>query len=199
MGDYFKNKAGSYETVSHRVNNVRNIAAAILASTELSGDMELLDFGSGTGLLLERVAPSVKKITALDISVAMNQQLDAKRSRIDCELDIVTLDLTQSNCPQKFDGIISSMTMHHIEDVEAVLVKFYSMLEEGGFIAIADLVTEDGSFHAEDTGVFHAGFDPEKFRKLAKCAGFKLVACRQVSVVKKPQGDYPVFLLTARK
>ncbi|MBL4585206.1 MAG: class I SAM-dependent methyltransferase [Pseudomonadales bacterium] len=195
--DFFKDKADSYEQVTHRVANVENIARAVLGSANLKSGMNIMDFGSGTGLLLEQIAPAVTSITAVDISQSMNAQLEKKRADIKCELEIIEMDLTQSSLDRKFDGIISSMTMHHVDDIAAMFEKFHSMLDTGGFIAIADLVTEDGGFHTEDTGVFHFGFDPDEFLALASDAGFNNVELSVVSTVHKPLADYPVFLLSA--
>ena len=127
----------------------------------------------------------------------MNRQLLAKASTIACELESLQLDLTTETLERRFAGIVSSMTMHHIADIPAMFARFRSLLLPDGFLAIADLETEDGSFHDEDTGVFHKGFDPAAFASIAEEAGFRNVACRRVGVVEKPGGQYPVFLLTA--
>lgn len=193
--DHFAHKAGSYEQNKDRVDNVANIADAIVARVRLAKSMHLMDFGSGTGLLLERIAPHVGKITAVDVSQSMNAQLREKQSRLACEVEILEMDLETSPLHRAFDGIISSMTMHHIKDIAAMFAKFHAMLNKGGFIAIADLDREDGSFHTEDTGVHHAGFDRETITKLAADAGFKNVATVTVSVINKRGKDYPVFLL----
>ena len=195
--DFFKHKADIYEQVNHRVENVENIAGAILNSTHFEPNMNIVDFGSGTGLLLEKIAPVVASITAIDISASMNQQLENKRTSIDCELEIIEMDLTQSDLNRKFNGIISSMTMHHVDDIATMFEKFHSMLNPGGFIAISDLETEDGSFHTEDTGIFHFGFEQDEILDFATDAGFKNSAVSIVSTAHKPQGDYPVFLLSA--
>jgi hypothetical protein len=73
------------------------------------------------------------------------------------------------------------------------------MLHAGGTIALADLDKEDGSFHTENTGVFHFGFDQETFASWAKSAGFEDINIEIVSIAKKPYGEYPIFLLTGRK
>ena len=70
-------------------------------------------------------------------------------------------------------------------------------MKDGGFIAISDLDLEDGSFHKEDTGVYHFGFDRGEFAKSASKAGFQMIQVSSTSVVRKPQGDFSVFLLTA--
>ncbi|OMH38192.1 class I SAM-dependent methyltransferase [Motiliproteus sp. MSK22-1] len=197
--DYFKHKAGSYEEINHRVENVENIANSILATTQLEKTMNIMDFGSGTGLLLERVAPYVGKITAVDISTAMNEQLDKKRADLNCDLEILEMDLSKSFLDRKFDGIISSMTLHHVDDIRSMFSRFYAMLRDGGILALADLDLEDGSFHTEDTGVFHFGFDRELLLDIAKEAGFKSAEITSASTVCKPQGDYSVFLLTGHR
>ena len=195
--DFFKHKAESYEQDNHRVENVATIASSILSRIDFKPDMDIMDFGSGTGLLLEQIAPFVRSITAVDISKSMNQQLNKKRTSLDCELEIIEMDLTKSNLDRKFDGIISSMTLHHVDDLKSMFDKLHSMLMPGGFIALADLETEDGSFHTEDTGVYHFGFSRKELMDLATGAGFSQVEVNPASTVHKPYGDYPVLLLTA--
>lgn len=190
--DYFEHKAGSYEQDKNRVDNVDKILHAV----KLDKTMHIMDFGSGTGLLLERVAPHVAKITAVDISHSMNRQLLEKQCRLGCEIEILEIDLEKTHLEQKFDGIISSMTMHHIEKIRPMFAKLHSILNDDGFIAIADLDVEDGSFHTEDTGVFHCGFDRDEIAQMAQEAGFRDVTVSSASVVHKAQGDFPVFLLT---
>jgi cyclopropane fatty-acyl-phospholipid synthase-like methyltransferase len=197
--DYFEHKADSYELDKDRVANVDNIANAVLNNVRFDKNMRIMDFGSGTGLLLEKVAPFVKKITAVDISKSMNKQLNDKRKYLSCELEILEMDLSKTKLDKKYDGIISSMTMHHINDIQTMFNDFYTMLNDNGVIAIADLEIEDGSFHTEDTGVFHFGFDRETFLNTANEAGFRNVKIISASIVRKPQGKYPVFLLTGYK
>lgn len=196
--DYFKDKAESYGNDSDRVATRHEIADAIIKKVPLSSDMSLMDFGSGTGMLLEHIAPKVAKITAVDISSSMNEQLRKKQADIACELEVLEMDLCTQELAQTFDGIISSMTMHHIDDVPAMLTKMHLMMKPGGFIALADLETEDGSFHTEDTGVFHFGFSGDDLIRFATDAGFKNAEVSVASTISKPNKDYPVLLLTAR-
>lgn len=197
--DRFAHKASSYDQNRSRVDNVENIANSILNTIQFDISMHIMDFGSGTGLLLEKIAPYVGKITAVDVSNSMNSQLHAKLDGLNCSVDIVETDLEQSDLDLRLDGIISSMTMHHIKNIDAMFGKFYSMVKEGGFIAISDLDIEDGSFHTEDTGVYHFGFDRSEIARSATKAGFCRVQMSSASVVQKPQGDFPVFLLTAMR
>lgn len=201
--DFFAQKAAQYEHNSQRVQNVDQISQAVLRHTQLHSGMRLLDFGAGTGLLLERVAPFVAHITAVDVSPSMTAQLRAKAGGIACELEIVERDLCQGDLPDSwlgaFDGVISSMTLHHIADIPALLLIFKRLIKPGGFIALADLDSEDGSFHTEDTGVFHHGFDRAALRAQAQAAGFVEVNTFDASVMQKPHGAYSVFVLVAHQ
>jgi len=194
--DKFAFKAKNYEQKLRRLKTAQDIANKIKKNISLKKDMHLIDFGAGTGLLLEQILPKVKKITAIDISPSMIEVLRDKKLK---NVEILKLDLIKESLDIKVDGIISSMTMHHIKDIEAMFKKFYSMLNSGGFIAIADLDKEDGSFHSVDTGVEHFGFDREEFINFAKEAGFKNIKIEDATIISKSYGDYKVFLLTAKR
>jgi len=200
--DYFAHKAENYEENVKRVTNVQNIADGILKELSYSKDMHILDFGSGTGLLTQEIAPFVGSITAIDMSEAMNKVLSEKIVDFPCDLEVLKLDITKEkyvNKLQNIDGIISSMTIHHVEDIEDLFTKFYNLLNVNGTIGLADLEKENGSFHSEDTGVFHFGFDKDNFLSIAKKVGFKDLKVETISTASKPHGNFPIFLLTGRK
>ena len=84
-----------------------------------------------------------------------------------------------------------------------MLSKFYSILNPGGYLAIADLYTEDGSFHGHGFEG-HRGFDCDQLEIQLKEIGFKTVAHKQCYLMKRvneagKEIDFPIFLLTAIK
>ena len=197
MNDKFAHKASNYEKEKRRVDNVVNIANLIKKEINFKKYMSIADFGSGTGLLLEQIAPLVTNITAIDKSPSMNNVL--KNKQLPCKLTIKEIDITKEPINDKFDVIISSMTIHHVKEIDKLFTIFYKMLKSNGYIALADLDTEDGSFHIEDTGVEHFGFNREVFLNHAKEAGFKDLKIQNASIVYKPYGNYSVFLLTGKR
>lgn len=82
--DYFSEKAEEFDVQSSITQNVGNIGQLILKEIPFSKEMHVMDFGSGTGLLLSQIAPFVKEITAIDISKAMIGVLQSKLDRIEC-------------------------------------------------------------------------------------------------------------------
>jgi cyclopropane fatty-acyl-phospholipid synthase-like methyltransferase len=197
--DNFKNKSKSWDMNSKRVQNAKSIAEHIVSKIELHKKMKIVDFGAGTGLLSYFVAPFVETIVAVDNSPSMLEVFKEKSSTFECTVRIEELDLSSQTIEEKFDGIISSMTIHHLEDTKALFSKFYAMLNADGFIAIADLESEDGTFHSDNEGVFHFGFEKEKLEIIAKEVGFKEVEFDLVCTIKKPHNEFRVFLMSAKK
>lgn len=196
--DHFLDRAKDWDAKSHRVLNARQIAQEILNQFTLSGNEHVMDFGAGTGLLSWFLAENLARITAVDFSEAMLEQFKAKNWP--CVVDTVKTGIEPDFAYDHFDGIISSMTMHHISDTQLIFEKFYKALKPGGFIAIGDLLKEDGSFHSDNSGVFHFGFEEKQITTQLKNAGFSKVRFKIVHEMEKSFENelkkFPVFLLT---
>ncbi len=197
--DLFENKSKNWDMSSLRVQNAKEIADVILKNIKLASNAKVMDFGAGTGLLSYFIAPAVGEIVAVDNSPSMLDEFRAKQDEFACDTDVLLLDLTTHDIDTKFDAIISSMTIHHVQDIKLILAKFYSMLSSGGYIGIADLDSEDGSFHDDNEGVFHFGFDRDELAKIATEIGFKDIKFETANEIKKPNATYSVFCMTARK
>jgi 2-polyprenyl-3-methyl-5-hydroxy-6-metoxy-1,4-benzoquinol methylase len=197
--DHFEHKASDYENDNSVKKNVNKIAETILNEISFNKEMRIMDFGSGTGFLLEGISPYVKEITAIDVSKSMSEQLAKKKDEIACKLVMANIDLTTVKLNDKFDVIISSMTLHHIEDVKCIMQTLYDLLVDGGTIALADLDKEKGDFHTSDAGVFHLGFERDYIMSVAKEVGFKKLKIQTASTIEKPHGQFDVFLLTGKK
>jgi len=96
------------------------------------------------------------------------------------------------------------MTLHHIPDTASLFSQWYGMLATGGRLYFADLDVEDGSFHGDNTGVFHLGFDRSLLKRFLRDAGFKDirdVTAATVQRVAEGTGTrgFLVFLIIARK
>ena len=198
--DYFAVRAEEYDSTGYRLKYVDDMARSILDRIPLHPKMTIVDFGAGTGLLSERLAPYVGKIIAIDISPSMISKLEEKRDTFPCGLELLEMDLCKEDYPaERVDGLVSSMTLHHIHDVPALLKKIYTMLKPGAFLALCDIDIEDGTFHTIDTGVVHHGFDRDEISGWCVKAGFEAIEIGESALIRKPHGDYPAFLLTAKR
>jgi 2-polyprenyl-3-methyl-5-hydroxy-6-metoxy-1,4-benzoquinol methylase len=197
--DLFAHKSKNWDMNSMRVRNAKEIADIILKNISIDKSMILADFGAGTGLLTYFIAPSVGKIVAIDDSRSMLDEFEAKKDEFACATDILHIDIMDYKGDEKFDGIISSMTIHHIKDTQEFFLKLFNMLKENGFIAIADLDSENGTFHGDNNGVHHFGFDREKLEAIAKDAGFNDIRFETANIIEKPNAKFSVFAMMARK
>lgn len=201
---HFDSKARQWDENPVFQDRARRIADALRDMVPLSRTMAALDYGSGSGLLTFPLKDELGYITLSDTSAGM---LAVAREKIAAQgianMTTIQADLSASSLPDtRFDLIYSSMTLHHIQDTDAILAAFHTHLNPGGWLGIADLDLEDGSFHGPEVDVHH-GFDRDVLAKRTRRAGFSDVAFRTVFEIEKdkPLGKraYPVFLMVARK
>jgi len=198
MADYFKDKAENWDAGDVRKSTPLSIAEAIKKRFVLTKEMSIMDFGVGTGLLGFEIAKDVKKVFGVDMSPSMLAKLKEKNTP-ELSIEAIEQDIVAKPLTKVFDGIVSSMTLHHIEDLEAFFKSIYKNLSEGSFLAIADLEKEDGTFHSDNTGVYHFGFEKEQLCSIVEKCGFKDVSFENITTINKPQKDFGVFLLSATR
>jgi hypothetical protein len=90
-----------------------------------------------------------------------------------------------------------------VPGVAPLFRQWHELLLPGGLLCIADLDTEDGSFHGDNTGVFHFGFDREHLKRLLRETGFHdlkdTTATTMMRDTEAGKRAFPVFLITGRK
>lgn len=191
----FDQAAKDWDLEDRRVILARAVAAAIRARVAISKDDSVLDFGCGTGLLTLELAPLAGSMTGADTSPGMLEALAAKapvaRILLDPEKD------PDLGGPHSL--IVSSMTLHHIPDVPALFRTFARHLRPGGRVALADLDTEDGSFHTDAQGVHHFGFPREQVIAWLREAGFGDARAETACTTRKEGRDYSIFLALGTK
>jgi len=202
----FDAKAATWDADPRRRRLSMAIGRAMRQALHPSPAHSVLDYGSGTGLIALQFQARVRQVTAADTSAGMLRVLGGKlrRSGIRNVLRRRWNAETDPLLPDRYDLILSSMTFHHLGRLSRVLRAFHRLLAPGGKIAVADLESEDGSFHADPTGVRHRGFSRSSLRRRFFAAGFRRVQVRTAYRLWRsdPSGHrraYPIFLLTAEK
>jgi ubiquinone/menaquinone biosynthesis C-methylase UbiE len=202
----FDKLAVSWDDEPRRLKLASELAGTIMREVELARDMDLLDFGCGTGLITLHLQPHVRSLRGADTSAGMLEVLQGKLN--EHGITNVSLLLLDPAKEVRIDGryhlVVSGMTMHHIVDIKTLLREFHRILLPGGRVCIADLDEEDGSFHSDNTGVVHFGFDRPEMASMLASAGFKEIkSVTAARIVKDDETgksrEYPVFLMIARK
>ena len=199
----FDARAATWDDDPAKVARARAIADAIVREVPLEQSMDALEYGAGTGLVGFMLRPHLADVTLADLSEGMLAVADAKiRAAGDAHMRAVRLDLLDEPLHDlRYDVILSAMTLHHIPDTAAILKRFHDVLRAPGYLCIADLDREDGSFHGAGFDG-HLGFDREGLAKLAKSAGFAAVrfvtAYTMTKDVAGTPHTFPIFLMVAR-
>ncbi len=202
----FDKTAASWDEVPGRVKLAGDIGIALREEIVLTPEMDVLDFGCGTGLLTLPFASSVHSITGADGSQGMLDVLRAKaQEQHVTNVQTQYLDLDRGyTLKGRYHLVFSTMTFHHVKHIKPLLAQFFGVLLPDGYLCIADLDPDEGKFHADNTGVFHFGFNRVELRADLLEAGFEDVRDRTAATVARPQPDggervLSVFLITARK
>ncbi|HEY7131932.1 MAG TPA: class I SAM-dependent methyltransferase [Candidatus Limnocylindrales bacterium] len=199
----FDERAKDWDTAD-RVARAGELAAVIRSTIPLAPTDRLVDVGAGTGLLGLALVDDVGEVVLLDPSAGMIEVATAKLA--DGALPTVHAarhDLLADPPPANpFDVAVSLLVLHHIADTASALGAIRDLIRPGGWIALADLDTEDGTFHSADAeGIHHHGFDRRALERIATDVGFVEVATRTAMVLDRNSrfAGYSVFLLTGRR
>lgn len=200
----FDSRAGSWDDNPVHWKRSEAIAKSILKIIPVHSKMNALEYGAGTGILSFLLADDFSEITMMDNSIEMVRMMNEKlvNSKIK-NLRPLVFDLEHTDYhDRKFDCIFTQMVLHHVLNVSLLLNKFTRLLNPGGYLAIADLYAEDGSFHGQGFEG-HNGFDTAELQKEIEKAGLKPINTEHCFTVKKSiDGEirgFPVFLMVAQK
>lgn len=193
----FDDKAATWDDDPAKVERAAGIARDLAAAIALDPSMRVLEYGAGTGLVTQALRDQVGPVTLADSSAGMRQVMEAKiDAGVLSDARVWALDLETDPVPEeRFDLIITVMTLHHIAQLATVLGAFADLLVPGGHLGIADLEQEDGSFHGADFDGHH-GFDRAALTDDLARAGFADVRFTDSARLEKDGGTYPVFLAT---
>jgi 2-polyprenyl-3-methyl-5-hydroxy-6-metoxy-1,4-benzoquinol methylase len=202
----FDKEAASWDEQPSRVKLANDVAGVITKQITLTSDMDVLDFGCGTGLLTLQLQPQVRSITGADSSegmLAVFRKKIADRNLTNAKALLLDLD-KDDRLTGNYHLIVSNMTLHHIEDIQHLLDQFHKVTVPGGYLCITDLEPDNGLFHDDNTGVFHFGFDRMGLRKAFMDAGFDNVKDTTAAEIVKPAPDgemrrFTVFLMCGQK
>jgi len=115
----------------------------------LDKDDIVLDYGSGTGVILVEIADSVKEIHAIDIASNMIEIARRKSNERKIEnIHFARTDIFDDRFKEKsFDVIFAFNILYLLSDVTSVLKRINALLKPGGmFISATDCLGEKKTF-----------------------------------------------------
>jgi ubiquinone/menaquinone biosynthesis C-methylase UbiE len=169
----FRQKGADWDEMRALDLPAQAVEDALLSLVPSGRDGRLLDIGTGTGRVLELLAPRVRQALGVDASKAMLALARARLSRPDfvhCAVrlaDMYRLPLSD----QSFDTVVLQMVLHHAEDPAGAVLEATRVLSRGGRLLVIDLGEHD---RADVTGkLAHRwpGFSDEAVNEMFTAAG----------------------------
>ena len=200
----FDSRARQWDSNPVFLERALRVADGIRARVPLGPSTRALDFGCGTGLLSFALRDHVGHITLQDSSAGMLEVLREKIARQGVTNMTVREGEQWADLPPegRYTLVYTSMTLHHIPDTDATLRAFHRALRPGGFLCVADLDAEDGTFHGPEVEVHH-GFERGELARRAARSGFADLSFDTVFEMRRElAGEVrrdPVFLMVARR
>lgn len=198
--EHFDATAQDWDRDEAKVAQAARVAQAVAAAVPLDRAMRVLEYGAGTGLVTQALGDRVGPATLADSSAGMREVLGAKVA--DGSLAggrVWDLDLERQPAPaDRFDLVVCSNVLHHVRRLEQVLDGLTTLLAPGGYLCIADLDQEDGSFHGHDFDGHHGFSRPELAAQLT-AAGLTDVTVGDGTWLDREGVIYQVFLAVARR
>lgn len=193
--------AQTWDNEPRRIERATVISKEILKAIPISREQTAMEFGCGTGLLSFCLQPYFRQITLVDSSEGMISVVREKKLQAGIENMLpLCLDLFKDKMDQKFDVIYSLLALHHVRDIDGILGRLSELVNPSGFLCIADLDEEDGSFHGPGFDG-HNGFNRDTLTGKLQQLGYTQIKWKICYQNKKTFTDgsiryYPVFLLT---
>jgi len=201
--DNFAEKAVTWDEDPKKIAMTNRYVQEVLKHIEIRKEWKVLEVGAGTGLVGIQFLPKVQSVVFEDTSEAMLGILQSKLTSEEKEKAAILLGEVDEYKKNDIDLVISAMAFHHIEDIDALLRHLFTILKPNGIVAIADIRTEDGSFH-QFQPIPHNGFDTDTLSVQFFEAGFAVKSVQTYNVLKRESIpgvfiEYEQFLFIAQK
>lgn len=203
--EHFNSAAKNWDNDPMKIARAEAVAASIRKYVPLTKKMNALEFGAGTGQLSFLLKKDLGPITLMDEAAEMLKIANEKIA-LSAIADMQTkeINLLTHDYSERHDLIYTQMVLHHVKDTKTILSKFHTILNVNGYLCIADLVEEDGSFHTHIPGFDgHNGYNLDELTCTLENLGFKVLSSEICyNIVKDIKGikkEYPLFVLIAQK
>jgi ArsR family transcriptional regulator len=182
---YFRANAPQWERIRSLHVPEKDVEAAIIRLLRAGPLDSVLDAGTGTGRMLELLAPYIKRGIGIDVSPEM---LSISRDRLGqagafhCQVrrgDVFRLPFADGGAAGGFDAVLFHQVLHFLDDPQAALREAVRVLAPGGRVMIADFAPHQLEFLRNEHAHRRLGFSDTEVQSWFKSAGLKSVATEQ--------------------
>jgi len=144
---------------------------AAIARARLGRDHVVADVGTGTGFMLQAVAPTVRLAYGFDSSPEM---LDVARKNLAGVANVELKISEGSSLPlpdAALDAVFANMYLHHAPDPQTAIAEMVRVLKPGGRLVITDLDRHEEEWMRAEMADLWLGFEREQVESWFSSAG----------------------------
>jgi ArsR family transcriptional regulator len=172
---YFRENAAQWHRIRSLYVDERLVEAALLDIVGAADPRDLLDIGTGTGRMLEILAPQVERALGIDQSREMLAVARVNLERTGLQNGVVRLgDMYQlALSDASFDAAIVHQVLHYAERPGAVIAEAARVLRPGGLLVIVDFAPHTLEYLREEHAHRRLGFADAEIAEWCRAAGLE--------------------------
>lgn len=184
---YFKANASEWGRIRALHAPEKDVEAAIVRHLAAAPIEHLLDAGTGTGRMLELLAPQVTRAVGVDVSpemlaIARDRLMRANLGHCQVRLgDTYRLPFPSGGALTGFDAVIFHQVLHYLDDPGAAVVEAARVMRAGGRLLVADFAPHELEFLREDYAHRRLGFSDKEVQGWFQTANLKPLASESIA------------------
>ena len=184
--EFFATAAGQWDRLRSELFGARPELFVLLGLLDPSA--VVADLGCGTGQLAEAVAPFVRRVIAIDESVAM---LRAARTRLHAVANAEVRHGTLESLPLDAHSVhvaVMSLVLPYVADPPGVLAEARRILRPGGRLLIVDMLPHEHEEYSQTMGHLWLGVEAGQLEQWALDADFASARVHPLPAVHGAKG-----------
>jgi ubiquinone/menaquinone biosynthesis C-methylase UbiE len=174
---YFKANAAEWERIRALHAPEKDVETAIARHLTARPIDNFLDAGTGTGRMLELIAPHAKRAVGIDVSpdmlaIARDRLLRANLQNVQVRLgDTYRLPFSNGAVGAGFDVVLFHQVLHYLDDPGAAVAEAGRVMAPGGRLLIADFAPHGLEFLRDEFAHRRLGFSDKEVEGWFAAAG----------------------------
>ncbi len=170
---YFRENAAHWHRIRSLYVDEREVEEALVGIIAAADPRDLLDIGTGTGRILEILAPRVERALGIDQSREMLSVARVNLERAGLENGSVRLgDMYQLALPdESFDAVVIHQVLHYADRPAAAFAEAARLLRPNGIVVLVDFAPHSLEFLRDEHAHRRLGFSDAEVAEWCRAAG----------------------------